>query len=59
MLTREAIEEFKKAYKEVYNEDISDAKALDLGISLLNMFKVVYRPFKTEWLKESDKNDAE
>lgn len=52
MLTEEAIEEFKKAYREVYNEEVSTEKAVDLGTSLLNMFQVIYRPIKKSWLNE-------
>lgn len=57
MLSKEAIEEFKRAYKEEYNEEISDEKALDLGINLLTMFRAIYRPVKKEWLAELEKKD--
>ena len=48
MMTREAVEQFKKAYLKVHGVEIDDAKAIELGQSLLNMFKVIYRPLTTE-----------
>ena len=54
MLTEEAVEQFKKAYLEVRGVEIDDAKAIELGQSLLNMFKVIYRPLTTkETVKEN------
>lgn len=52
MISEEALEEFKAIYKKEYNKDISDEKALDLAINLLNIMNVVYRPIKKEWIKE-------
>jgi len=54
MMTKEAVEEFKKAYAKVRGVEIDDAKAIELGQSLLNMFRVIYRPLTT---KEADKKD--
>lgn len=44
MLSKEAIEEFKKIHKEHYGEDITDQEALELAQNLLNVYKIVYRP---------------
>ena len=55
MMTREAVEQFKKAYLEVHGVEIDDTKAIELGQSLLNMFRVIYRPLTTkESVKESN-----
>jgi hypothetical protein len=43
-LSKEAIEEFKKIYLEEFKEEISDAKAQELGESLISLFKIIYRP---------------
>ena len=48
MMTKEAVEQFKKAYAEVYKVEVDDAKAIELGQSLLNMFRVIYRPLTTK-----------
>lgn len=52
MLTKEAIEEFKKIYQEEFNQKIDDKTALELGVNLLTFLKYIYRPVKKEWLKE-------
>ena len=57
MISKEALEEFKKIYKEKYGEDISDKEALDLGINLLTMFNAIYCPVKKEWLKEYEERN--
>jgi len=51
-MTKEAVEQFKKAYLEVHGVEIDDAKAIELGQSLLNMFKVIYRPLTTREEKQ-------
>ncbi len=43
MLSKEAVEEFKKIYREHYREDISDQKAFELAQNLLNVYRIVYR----------------
>ena len=52
MLSKEALDEFKKIYKEEKGEDISDELAMEEAISLLTLFDAVYRPIKKEWLEE-------
>ena len=52
MLTKEAVEEFKKIWREEFGEDISDEKAAEEGINLLTMFDAIYRPIKKEWVDE-------
>lgn len=52
MISKEALEKFKKIWKEQFNEDISDEKAMEQAIKLLTLFDAVYRPIKKEWLKD-------
>ena len=48
-LSKEAINEFKKIYREELGEEISDSEAQEMGESLLSLFKIIYRPIpKTE-----------
>jgi hypothetical protein len=44
MISKEALEEFKKIYKKEFGEDISDKDALDEATNLLNLYKAVYLP---------------
>ena len=60
MISKKALDEFKKIYKEEYGKDISNEKAMSLGINLLTMMNAVYRLVKKVWLKEfEDKNRIE
>lgn len=52
MLSKEAIEEFKKIYKKEFREEISDEKALEKATRLLTLFNAVYRPIKKEWMED-------
>lgn len=58
MISKEALDEFKKIYKEEYGKGISNEEAMSLGTNLLTMMNVVYRPIKKEWLKESEELDT-
>ena len=52
MISKEALEEFKKIYKKKFGEDISDKDALDTATNLLNLYKAVYLPLtKTNYDK--------
>lgn len=57
MISDEALQEFKKVWKDELKEDISDEKAMDEAIALLTIMNVVYRPIKKGWLKELDEKD--
>ncbi len=59
MISKEALEEFKKIWKDEFSEDISDQKALDLAINLLTIFNVIYRPIKKEWFNELENGKIE
>lgn len=60
MISNEALAEFKKIWKEQFNEEISDEKAMEEGIALLTLMNAIYRPIKKEWLKDlKEKEDVE
>jgi len=42
-LSKESIEEFKKIWKKELGEEISDQKAYEEGIRLVNFFKLLYK----------------
>jgi hypothetical protein len=52
MLSEEALQEFKRIYKEEYNTDISEKDAAELAIGLLGYFNKVFRPIKRSWLQK-------
>lgn len=54
-LSKEAIEEFKDIYYRKFGEKISDAKARELGESLVLLIKAVYYPDPED--DNQDKND--
>ena len=43
-LSREAIEEFKVIYQEEFEGVLSDAEAQEMGLRLLRLFQILYRP---------------
>lgn len=42
-LSKEAIEEYKRIYKEEFGEEISDEEATEQGTRLINLFRVLYK----------------
>ena len=52
MISEEALEEYKKMYKDEFGTDITDEEAMEQATSLLTMMNAIYRPIKREWLKE-------
>lgn len=44
MLSKERIDEFKQIFFEELGESLSDQEAAEKAHTLLNLFKVVYRP---------------
>ncbi len=44
MISKEALEEFKKIYKDKFKEDISDDEALEMAQRVLTFFSLIYRP---------------
>lgn len=55
MISKKALDEFKKIYKEEYGDKITNEEAVGLGTNLLTLFNAIYRPIKKSWLKEFDK----
>lgn len=43
-LSTEAIRSFQKIYKKEFGEAISETDANEMGLRLLNVFKIVYKP---------------
>jgi len=54
MLSEAALQEFKKIWFEEFGEEISDEKAAELGINLLSLFNVIYKPVPKSWLQNSE-----
>ncbi len=43
MLPKEAIEEFRQAYRQEYGKDIEPTEAGELAMSLINLMRIVHR----------------
>lgn len=43
-LTQQAIKDFQEACLKDFGEKISDAEAEEMGIELLSLFKIIYKP---------------
>jgi len=54
MISREALDEFKKIWRVEYGEEITDEEAMPKAIALLALFDVVYRPIKQSWMEKYD-----
>ena len=54
MLPEQAIIDFKAIWKKNFGEDISDEKATEEALNLLNLFNIIYRPMPKSWLKNND-----
>ena len=52
MLSKKALEDFKRIWREQFGQEISDEKAIEEGINLLTMFDAIYRPIKKKWIDE-------
>lgn len=48
-LSKEAIEEFKKLYKERYGEELNDFVASEAANRLVRMVELVYKPIPKAW----------
>ena len=51
-LGKEAIEEFKEIYRKEFGGEISDEEAYEMGLRLINLFKLIYRPIPGDNQKE-------
>ena len=57
-LSQIAIDKFKKIYLKEYGISLTDSEANSRGLSLLNLFKLIYKPIpKNEYAKLMDKNE--
>jgi len=54
MLPKQAIIDFKAIWKKNFGEDISDEKATEEALNLLNLFNIIYRPMPKSWLNNND-----
>ncbi len=60
MVTQEALEEFKRLYKQEYGIELDDRAALYKAQKLLVLIKAVYKPIPKDspYLKNQEKNYA-
>lgn len=58
-LSEEGIKEFKQAYLEEYNEEISDAQAKELGENLITLFRIICRPIPEEVIRKYEIKNLE
>jgi len=56
-LSQKAIEEFKQAYLDEFNEKISDAQAKEMGENLVALFRIICRPIPEQFRRKYEQND--
>ncbi|MCX6764651.1 MAG: hypothetical protein NTU58_03005 [Candidatus Nealsonbacteria bacterium] len=54
MLSEEALQNFKKVWKEEFGEEIPDDLAVEEAVNLLTFYKVIHRPIRKDWLDENE-----
>lgn len=59
LLPKEAVEEYQKIYQDIYGKKISYTNALEGGIKLLRLFKLIYHPLPKEWVEEIEKEKGD
>jgi hypothetical protein len=59
MLSEQAIKDFKAIWKKNFGEDISDEKATEEALNLLNLFNIIYRPMPKSWLNYKNDYDKQ
>lgn len=52
MLNKQALQEFKRIWKEERGEEVSDKLAMEEATQLLTLFDAIYKPIKKAWLEE-------
>lgn len=55
MLSKQAVMDYQKIYKQTFGEEISYEEAERQGIRLLRLFKVIYKPIPKDWLIQNQK----
>lgn len=58
MLPPEAIQEFKQIYKDVFNEEISDADAIIKANRLLDLYSAIFESLAANTKEEVNKNES-
>ncbi len=48
MLSKYAVEDFKAIYRNQYKIELSDAEATEMANNLIQLYKAVLRPLKTD-----------
>jgi len=46
--TKEDLDSFKQIYKEEFGEEISDAEARRVATKLVNLVKIIYKPYSKD-----------
>lgn len=52
MLSKKAINDYMELYKKEFGREISYKEAEIQGISLLRLFKLIYKPIPKEWFEQ-------
>jgi len=58
MISKESLDEYKRIWKEQYNEEISDDKALESAIKLLTLMKAIYKPITQKDFDQFENNQS-
>ncbi len=56
MLSDSQIAKFQKIYEQRFGEKINRDEALNLGVELINLVKLIYRPIKKDEISDKDNN---
>lgn len=59
MISKESLGKFKAIYREEFGKELSDAEALEKGISLLTLMKAIYKPMTVEEFEMLQKRHKE
>jgi len=52
-LSNKALEDFKKIYRKQFKVHITSEKANELGLELLEFFRLIYKPVQKDFIKNS------
>jgi hypothetical protein len=55
MLSKQAVMDYQKIYKQTFGEEISYEEAERQGIRLLRLFRIIYRPIPKGWPSQIQK----
>lgn len=58
MISKEALEEYKRIYKKEFGKEISDAEALEQATKLFRLMEIVYKPMPKKDFEEIQKRRA-